>query len=246
MDVVHAREVLQNAAQLLVPARLRELHLAHVELADARDGVPTMHHRRRLALRPGKHHIDEILRRGDLRFERHTVRETGEVSRVRERKERGGDDARRPRRARRRTRRRGRAFRRRLSAEASREEPRRRRRRRHFSRRAAESRGGSTHRGDLLEVILHARHGCFRLPRAPLEGWAGACLAVPDAGRRLSRSSDASVSLGCQREAADSARTTSYAHLVSMVITRRFLELGKALLVSIYEKMNKRITRTSR
>ena len=67
VDVVHAREVVQDAAQLLVPARLRELHLAHVELADARDGVPAMHHRRRLALRPGKHHIDEILRRRDLR-----------------------------------------------------------------------------------------------------------------------------------------------------------------------------------
>lgn len=73
--------------------------------------------------------------------------------------------------------------------EASRKEPRRRRRRRHFPRRAVESRGGSTHRGDLLEVVLHARHGCFRRPRAPLEGWAGACLAVPRAGRRLSLSS---------------------------------------------------------
>ena len=97
-----------------------------------------------------------------------------------------------------------------------REEPRRRRRRRHFSRRAAESRGGSTHRGDLLEVILHARHGCFRLPRAPLEGWAGACLAVPDAGRRLSRSSsDASFSLGWRERRRTRARTTPYAHLVS-------------------------------
>jgi hypothetical protein len=91
-----------------------------------------------------------------------------------------------------------------------REEPRRRRRRRHFSRRAAESRGGSTHRGDLLEVILHARHGCFRLPRAPLEGWAGACLAVPSAGRRLSRSSFRREFFArLAREAADSGENHS-------------------------------------
>ena len=106
------------------------------------------------------------------------------------------------------TRRLGCAFRRRPERRLRKKEPRRRRRRLHFSIRAAESRGGSTHRGDLLEVILHARHGCFCLPRAPLEGWAGACLAVPRARAVLHPSRRRRFSLGWQREAADATGMT--------------------------------------
>ena len=52
---------------------------------------------------------------------------------------------------------------------------------------------------DPVPRVLH--NGPARRPRAPLEGWAGACLAVPRAGRRLSLSS--TPFFRWQREAAD-------------------------------------------
>ena len=66
MDVVDAGEVLEDLGELLVPRGLGVLDLAHVELADAGDGVAAVDHRGGLALRSGQDDVDEVLRRGHL------------------------------------------------------------------------------------------------------------------------------------------------------------------------------------
>ena len=66
VDVVDAGEVLEDLGELLVPRGLGVLDLAHVELADAGDGVAAVDYRGGLALRAGQDDVDEVLRRGHL------------------------------------------------------------------------------------------------------------------------------------------------------------------------------------
>ena len=60
VDIVEPREVGEDLSELLAVGRVRELNLAHVELADAHNVVAGVHHRRCLALRLREHHIDEV------------------------------------------------------------------------------------------------------------------------------------------------------------------------------------------
>jgi len=63
MDVVQAREVGQDLSELVVVVHVRVLDLAHVKLPDADNVVAGVDHGRRLALRLGQDHIDEVLGR---------------------------------------------------------------------------------------------------------------------------------------------------------------------------------------
>lgn len=67
VDVVKAREVLDDGGQLLVIRLLRELDLAHVKLPDPREGIVLVDDCGRLTLRPGEHNVDKVLARGHHR-----------------------------------------------------------------------------------------------------------------------------------------------------------------------------------
>ena len=67
VHVIDSREVFEDSRQLFVPRLLRVLHLAHVKLANARDGVARVDDRRRLSLRAAQDDVDEIARRGHAR-----------------------------------------------------------------------------------------------------------------------------------------------------------------------------------
>ena len=66
MNLIQARELLQDGAQLLVEGRLRELDLPHVELPDAVYRAALVNHRRRASLRLGQDNVHKVLgRRND-------------------------------------------------------------------------------------------------------------------------------------------------------------------------------------
>ncbi len=63
MDIVQAREILQDGGYLLMEVALRVLHLAHIKLANAVDGIALVHYCGRLPLRPGQDNVHKILAR---------------------------------------------------------------------------------------------------------------------------------------------------------------------------------------
>lgn len=68
MDSLKAGELVNDAGELLVEVLLREPHLAHVELTQARDRIPLVHHRRRLSLRARQDDVNHLLPRRDHRY----------------------------------------------------------------------------------------------------------------------------------------------------------------------------------
>lgn len=62
VDVLQAGESLEHMRELLVEVLLRELDLAHVEAADAGDGISLVHDSRGLALGLAQDDVDEVLR----------------------------------------------------------------------------------------------------------------------------------------------------------------------------------------
>lgn len=63
MDVVKTREILQDGGNLLMEVRLCILHLSHVELPDAVDGITLVYHGGRLPLRPRQDNVHKLLAR---------------------------------------------------------------------------------------------------------------------------------------------------------------------------------------
>lgn len=63
MDIVKTREILQDGGNLLVKVRLCILHLSHVKLPDAVDGIALVHHGGSLPLRPRQDNIHKLLAR---------------------------------------------------------------------------------------------------------------------------------------------------------------------------------------
>jgi hypothetical protein len=68
MDALEARELLNDGRELLMEVLLGEPNLAHVELAQARDCIALVHHRRRLPLCARQDYVHHFLPRRHHRY----------------------------------------------------------------------------------------------------------------------------------------------------------------------------------
>ena len=60
VNLIQARELIEDTRELVMVGLLRELDLARVECADARDGPSAVAHSWRLALRAGQYYVDKV------------------------------------------------------------------------------------------------------------------------------------------------------------------------------------------